>query len=331
MNQSYFLPFKEPRFICSDKFTAANAIIESNLKEKSPSLAVHYINCAYDEFESSHKFIITVFDYLARCKNIMHDQGFDMSKEYYRSPGVDLVADLKRVISSNFYTVGQCNRSYVESNAPSDAPLFYFFLTGYDDTTQEFLIHGIDLSEKYITVKIKYDVFVKALFDTNTHSIPLVFWCFWYEANIDDVWSALVSELEDYVHSQNRKVNYGTAKYGFEAMRCLAEHFKETADKEKHIKELYLKKILAHKYYMRLRMECLAEHQIIDAQWIRCAKDVEKISQQIWNEGLCFNATQDFSLLAAMLAHMAQMTEAERTYLPTVVNQLNAYQEMKAK
>lgn len=323
MKKRCFLPFKEPRFICSDKFTAANVIVESNLKEKSPSLAVHYINCAYDEFESSHKFIITVFDYLARCKNIMHDQGFDMSKEYYLSPGINLVADLKRVISSNFYIVGQCNRSYVEPNASSDAPLFYFFLTGYDDAKQEFLIHGIDLSKQYISVKIKYDVFVKALFDTNIHSIPLVLWCFWYEANIDDVWSALISEFEDYVYSQNRKVNYGTAKYGFEAMRCLAEHFKETAYKENHINELYLKKLLAHKYYMRLRIECLAEHKIIDSQWITCAKEVEEISQQIWNEGLDFNAAQDFLLVESMVAHMSQMMMIEKQYLCKVLKELN--------
>ncbi|MBO5968545.1 MAG: hypothetical protein J6S14_08625 [Clostridia bacterium] len=322
MKSRYSLPLKTPSFVSYEEYAVASALLEGNLKESSPFLALQYINCFYNAASGSHKFVIMPFDHWGRAKNIMQDQAMDVYKEYYRLPKNNLVTILKRMIASNLYIIGKCNRSYVEPNVFRNAPPFYFIVSAYDDFTNEFTIHGVDSSEIFLSVQIRYEKFVEALFDTNPPSIYFVLWRYNKEVCIEFDWQTIISDLEDYIHSVSRRVNNSKFVYGFEAIEALAEHFKETAINEKKVKESYLQEFYAFKSYMRRRIQCFIDHQIVDPQWLKYAQDIEKIARQIMEEGILFNKIGDFSLVESMMVNFSKIIKTEQEYLPFVLKKL---------
>lgn len=324
MKRSFFLPFTSPRFICYDHLVCANAIITANAKEKASILMCSkYINCYYKENSINHKFVISMFDHWCTTQKIMHNQSINLLKEVYCRQNIEILLLIKKFIYSRNYVLGQCNRVYIESNCNENSPFFNYVISAYDDNAHTFLIHGLNSSKEFISINIDYNQFVDSLFDTIKPSISFSLWQYSDDANIVFDYQNIVFELEDFLNSTNRRIQYTEDKiYGLSAIKKLAQYLFTTGTQNNYLETFYLNKLLAHKNYMRQRMECLSKHNIITNESLLPSKIVESSIKSICDDANRFNSNKDSSTLTNIVANINHTVTLERNYLTSVLTQL---------
>lgn len=327
MKRSCFLPILSPEFVCYNHITFANAIIRANVMEDWQILMLSkYINCYYKEESTDHKFIISMYDHWCTAQKIMQKQSINLLKEIYQSQKINIVLIIKKFLLNNCYVFGQCNRSYVEKNDNIELSLFNYVVTGFDDINRQFTIYGLNAKENFYCVKIDYETFASALFDTLKPNIELTLWRYNLDACIDFDIQNIAFELEDYINSANRRNHYTEDKeYGIKAIERLGMYFIENSQCKKSRDEVYLKKLLCHKSYMRDRIACLGHHGYIDIKSYPYAEKVSLISKEILDVGCLINQSNKLTFITLLKQLFSEMIEIEKQYLPKVLDELKSF------
>ena len=253
----------------------------------------------------------------------MHNQSINLFKEIYYKQNINIILLIKKFICSNNYVFGQCNRAYIESNCDDYSQFFNYVISAYDDINHTFLIHGLNSNEEFVSINIDYDQFVASLFNTIKPNISFSLWQYNYEAKIVIDCKNIVFELEDYLNSSNRRNQYTEDKiYGLSAINKLAQHIFTTATQNDYIDTSYLNKLLAHKIYMRQRIECLNKHNIIDDKGLLPSRIVESSIKTVCEGADTFNNSKDSSTLTNIVTSIDHTITLERDYLTSVLTQL---------
>ena len=331
MKKKFFLPIDSPEFICNHQLMFSNAILKAIAQEKTQILMCSkYINCYFRKDSVKNRFIILMYDHWCTAQGFMQYQLIDFLKETYQKEKRNLVLTLKKCLLDGAYVFGQCNRAYIEEDVGTDAPLFDYVITGFDDLAHEFTVYGIDSSENFSCYQVNDQKFVEALFHTPSAKIALTMWRHNQDAEILFDLPNIIFELEDYIHSVNNRNQYKADKfYGLNAMKELSRHFYETAQSDCDLNESYLRKFLVHKAYMRDRIACLASNGIIGEEWLTPADQVAKLGAEIFELGRNFNSLHDQTLIEKLVEMIAETTGLEADYLPKVLEELKTHHQTK--
>ena len=256
----------------------------------------------------------------------VQDAEGNLLKEIYQSQKINIVLIIKKFLLNNCYVFGQCNRSYVEKNDNIELSLFNYVVTGFDDINRQFTIYGLNAKENFYCVKIDYETFASALFDTLKPNIELTLWRYNLDACIDFDIQNIAFELEDYINSANRRNHYTEDKeYGIKAIERLGMYFIENSQCKKSRDEVYLKKLLCHKSYMRDRIACLGHHGYIDIKSYPYAEKVSLISKEILDVGCLINQSNKLTFITLLKQLFSEMIEIEKQYLPKVLDELKSF------
>lgn len=324
MKKKIELPFLPPDFICYNLFTCANAIIHANTKENHKILmASKDINCFYEKDSPQNKFILSMFDHWCTSQKVMQSQNFNLLKSTYKSLRLNVISVIKRLLDNGSYVFGQCNYSYIDHINKSDDPLFYFVVVGYDDFKREFTIHGLDIKNNFICKHIDYELFANAIFDIDQPNVAFSLWKYNKDVKISLDIPGIVFELEDYINSENRRYQYQVGKvYGIAAIENLWAYISKKIGAFDEKDGTYLTKLLAHKKYMKDRIECLSNHNLIDKRWLHDAEMVHSITLDICEQINNFNVNENPLIREQLDNSFSRMMNIEKNYLPNVLNEL---------
>lgn len=328
MKKRYFLPMKAPQFVGYSRPTAANAIVLANAGENTRVLLCSkHINCHYQPVFLKQKFSISIFDYWCMRQDFLRRQSIRFLKETYLKENTNLILVIKKCLLFNAYVFGDCNRKYIEQDYEGDQQIFSFVITGFDDISHEFTIYGLTyLWDEYKCFKVDYQKFINALFDTPKESIQLELWHCNKEASISLDLPCIIGELGNYINSANSKKEYiGEKVYGLKAIFELSRHFAETAKKGEDLCKVYFDQFAVHKYFMKDRVEYLAESGIINPKWLVEAETAEKLGQSVQKLGATYNLTRESALVDQMCEQINTTIEMERSYLPKMLEELEHY------
>lgn len=322
MNKEYFLPMGEPQIICSHSLTSADAIIRKNAGDDIQKLfCSHHINCYFKSDSEKHKFVISTYDCWCIHKKYIDQQFIYFLKETYIRQKIDLLSIIKKSIFSDFYILGKCNPKYIELVPQEGDPLCDFLITGYDDIAKELTVYGFDKSNNYVCLKINYDVFMSALWDTPNDIIRLDMRRCKKDSIMATDFLCSFHEFGCYLNSITREEAYtGDKVFGLSAIRALSDEFARSVSNGSELYEPYLTKFYLHKKFMLERIEYFVGLGVVNSELIPFSQEVYDIGKEILELGIQYNKTRDPSLAYKVIEYIGKTVSTENDYLPIALN-----------
>ena len=328
MKKRCFLSVEQPQYISFPNQTFANSIVLANAKEKKSIIwCSKYINCYFREDVKGYSFIIATEDQFWTRQDIMQMQKIDLSMETIQSAKLNLGLIIKKCLLNGCYVSGQCNGKKLDNNISTGTSPFVFLIAGFDDLRHKFLVCGIDSDEQFKCFDIQYQPFLTALTDNDFSDMILYLWRYNKDANISLGLPYIITELKHYINSSCSSNIQGDDKvYGIKAIEALSRYFYETANKNRRLREAELHAFYMHKFFMKQRVEVLAQLGFVDSRWLTEAEEVRQIGENVFELGKQYNSQQTEKLAKKLVEQIEKTVNLELFYLPKVLSEIeNAY------
>lgn len=311
-------PFEEhPLTSCYHYIAFPCSIIQANAGDQLDKwLCGKYINCYFKPSSREHKFIISIADGWSSAKLINIFQQINFSKEMFRILKLDPILILKKALLHGCYPTGSCSEQvlFPTQEVLVDS-LYDYVISGFDDIKKRLFIHGFSKGI-YQHFEVSYETFVKSLIENQKRNITFNLWKYNPNADYSLDLPQIISDLNDYITSQNSKPQYrGPRSFGLQACADFGMFVNKEIQDGNQIDSLCIRSFQEHKHCMLIRIRYLHKEGIVRQDAVCAAENVFQISEHI--KELYENDSEDQISKLVM-----ETVSVEKNYLPEVLEKV---------
>lgn len=325
MKKKEILPFEDQPYSLMFHHTAfAMGMIQANAREDiTPWLCGKYINWSLHRQDPYYFSIVQ--DERGLEERILLTQRQELFPKTYRAIFGDIIEELKRAISLGNYPYGSYNEEFIPGKVHYQKRYYShnYLLIGYDDSEQAFVSVGYLEDHRFQRYRIAYEDMRRALETLQSPKIVSELYRFNPDAKFELNLPRVTRELSNYLASV--PTLGGDFDWGLSVYEKLTAFFDSLGNDGKPLDIRQTRGIMEHKFFIKMRVEYLLKQgYLCDEAALARAEEVYREAERTHLLALKYNLTGRVSLISGINDALHRMCEAERDYLPGVLDALEA-------